>query len=52
VQYVGRVTRTLPGKTSVEIPDYYDSLHPLPRRMHQRRLAAFKSARFFATSAR
>jgi superfamily II DNA or RNA helicase len=52
VQYVGRVTRTLPGKTSVEIHDYYDSLHPLLRRMHQRRLVAFKSLRFFPTSTR
>ncbi len=52
VQYVGRVTRTLPGKTGVEIHDYYDSLHPLLRRMHQRRLVAFKSLRFFPTSTR
>ena len=50
VQYVGRVTRALPGKTSVEIHDYYDSLHPLLRRMHQRRLVAFKSLRFLPTS--
>jgi hypothetical protein len=49
VQYVGRATRALPGKTSVEVHDYYDSLHPLLRRMHQRRLAAFKSIRFFPT---
>jgi superfamily II DNA or RNA helicase len=51
VQYVGRVTRALPGKTGVEVHDYYDSLHPLLRRMHQRRLIAFKSVRFFPTSA-
>jgi superfamily II DNA or RNA helicase len=50
VQYVGRVTRALPGKTTVEIHDYHDSLHPLLRRMQQRRLVAFKSLRFLPTS--
>jgi superfamily II DNA or RNA helicase len=50
VQYVGRVTRSLPGKTTVEIHDYLDSLHPLLRRMQQRRLVAFKSLRFVPTS--
>jgi superfamily II DNA or RNA helicase len=49
VQYVGRVTRALPGKTSVEIHDYHDSLHPLLRRMHQRRLIAMKSIGFVPT---
>jgi superfamily II DNA or RNA helicase len=51
VQYVGRVTRALPGKTSVEIHDYNDSLHPLLRRMHQRRLAALKSIGFAPSTA-
>ncbi len=46
VQYVGRVTRSYPGKTSVEVHDYHDSLHPLLRRMHQRRLVALKSIGF------
>lgn len=46
VQYVGRVTRALPGRTSIEVHDYYDSLHPLLRRMHQRRLVALKGIGF------
>jgi superfamily II DNA or RNA helicase len=50
VQYVGRVTRALPGKTSVEVHDYHDSLHPLLRRMHQRRLIALKSIGFVPTT--
>ena len=52
VQYVGRVTRSLPGKTSVEVHDYHDSLHPLLRRMHQRRLAALKSIGFTPSASR
>ncbi len=50
VQYVGRVTRPLPGKAAVEVHDYHDSLHPLLRRMHQRRLAALASLGFVPTS--
>jgi superfamily II DNA or RNA helicase len=50
VQYVGRVTRALPGKTSVEVHDYHDTLHPLLRRMHQRRLVALKSIGFGPTA--
>jgi superfamily II DNA or RNA helicase len=50
VQYVGRVTRVLPSKTSVEVHDYHDALHPLLRRMHQRRLAALKTIGFVPTS--
>ena len=46
VQYVGRVTRAFPGKTTVEVHDYHDSLHPLLRRMHQRRLLAFRATGF------
>lgn len=52
VQYVGRVTRARPGKTSVEVHDYHDTLHPLLRRMHQRRLSALKSIGFAPTSSR
>jgi superfamily II DNA or RNA helicase len=48
-QYAGRVTRPLAAKTSIEIHDYHDILHPLTRRMHQRRLAAFKTLGFTAT---
>jgi superfamily II DNA or RNA helicase len=50
VQYVGRVTRARTGKTSVEVHDYLDSLHPILRRMHQRRLLAFKSIGFISTT--
>ncbi len=50
VQYLGRVTRALPGKTSVEVHDYHDTLHPLLRRMHQRRLVALKSIGFRPTA--
>jgi superfamily II DNA or RNA helicase len=46
VQYVGRVTRARPGKTSVEVHDYLDRLDPLLRRMHQRRLVALRSVGF------
>jgi len=49
VQYVGRVTRTIPGKTSVEVSRLPDTLHPLLRRMHQRRLVALKSIGFRPT---
>ncbi len=45
-QYVGRVMRPTPTKTSIEIHDYLDSLHPLTRRMHQRRLVTFKTLGF------
>jgi superfamily II DNA or RNA helicase len=47
-QYAGRVTRPLPAKASIEIHDYHDILHPLTRRMHQRRLATFKTLGFTA----
>ena len=50
VQYVGRVTRARPGKTSVEVHDYHDRLHPLLRQMHQRRLVALKSIGFTPTA--
>lgn len=50
VQSVGRVTRAVPGKTSIEVHDYHDRLHPLLRRMHQRRLAALKSIGFIPTA--
>jgi superfamily II DNA or RNA helicase len=50
VQYVGRVTRAHTGKTSVEVHDYLDNLHPLLRRMHQRRLLAFKTVGFIPTT--
>ena len=50
VQYVGRATRALPVKTSVEVHDYHDTVHPLLRRMHQRRLAALKSIGFVPTA--
>ena len=45
-QYVGRVGRVLPGKTAIEVHDYHDHLHPLLRRMHARRLVAFKALGF------
>ncbi len=50
VQYVGRITRPLPGKVSIEVHDYHDRLHPLLRRMHQRRLIALKSLGFVTTT--
>ena len=50
VQHVGRVTRALPGKTGVELHDAHDTLHPLLRRMHQRRLAALKGIGFVPTA--
>jgi hypothetical protein len=50
VQYVGRVTGARTGKTSVEVHDYLDSLDPLLRRMHQRRLLAFKTVGFIPTT--
>jgi len=50
VQYVGRVTRSLPDKTSIEVHDYHDTLHPLLRRMHRRRLLALKSIGFVPTA--
>jgi len=50
VQYVGRVSRPLPGKCNIEVHDYHDVLHPLLRRMHQRRLAAFKALGFAPTT--
>ncbi|MDA8358049.1 MAG: DEAD/DEAH box helicase family protein [Actinomycetota bacterium] len=52
VQYVGRVTRVLPRKACVEVHDYRDDLHPLLRRMHQRRLVALKSIGFVPTTSR
>ena len=48
-QYVGRVSRPVPAKTSIEIHDYHDTLHPLTRRMHLRRLATFKTLGFTPT---
>jgi superfamily II DNA or RNA helicase len=50
LQYVGRVTRALPGKTSVEVHDYHAALHPLLRRMLQRRLATLKTIGFVPTA--
>lgn len=46
VQHVGRVTRALSGKTSVEVHDYRDPAHPLLRHMYARRLAALKGIGF------
>lgn len=45
-QYVGRVMRDYPGKTSVEVYDYVDEAVPVLRRMHARRLKAFASLGF------
>ena len=39
-----------PGKTSVEVHGYHDTLHQLLRRMHQRRLVALKSIGFVPTA--
>jgi superfamily II DNA or RNA helicase len=40
-QYVGRVMRASPGKWSVEIHDYFDSLFPQVRGIYHERLDAY-----------
>ncbi|MGH8932926.1 MAG: DEAD/DEAH box helicase [Egibacteraceae bacterium] len=46
VQYVGRVLRTAPGKTVVEVHDYVDVNVPVLARMHTKRLRAFTTLGF------
>ena len=43
VQYTGRLHRLHPGKTEVRIYDYADRRVPVLNRMHERRLAGYRS---------
>ena len=46
----GSRTATSLRLVAVEVHDYHDTLHPLLRRMHQRRLLALKSIGFVPTA--
>jgi len=46
VQYVGRVLRPLPEKTSIEVHDYVDFEVPVLARMHGKRLPGYASLGF------
>lgn len=46
VQYVGRVLRSSPGKSSVEVHDYVDSDVAVLARAHAKRVVAYKSLGF------
>jgi len=43
VQYTGRLHRLHPGKTEVRIYDYLDSAIPMPARMFEKRLRAYRA---------
>jgi len=46
VQYVGRILRSYPGKSSVEVHDYVDDQIPVLAYTHSRRSAAYSSLGF------
>ena len=46
IQYVGRIMRDFPQKTAAEVYDYLDSQVLVLKRMHQKRLKAYKSIGF------
>lgn len=46
VQYVGRILRPYPGKTSVEVHDYVDTAVPVLVRAHAKRSAGYKALGF------
>ena len=46
IQYVGRVLRPLPEKTSIEVHDYVDFEVPVLARMHGKRLPGYASLGF------
>lgn len=48
VQYAGRLLRECEGKRGVRIYDYVDARVPVLRRMHRKRLKAYRSLGFEA----
>lgn len=42
-QYIGRIERVYPNKTSVQVFDYIDDNHPIFKKMFQRRSKAYRS---------
>lgn len=48
IQYIGRVQRDFPGKTTAEVYDYKDAQVPVLKRMHERRLKVYKALGFIS----
>lgn len=46
IQYIGRIMRELPGKTSAEVYDYVDAQEPVLKHMFYRRRKTYKSLGF------
>jgi superfamily II DNA or RNA helicase len=46
VQYVGRLLRAHEGKTAVTVYDYADSVVPVLKKMHTKRLHAYANLGF------